>query len=122
MRLAVKLSRADGIDAEGGVAGEEGGKLRVTGGQGQNQVTLDVVAGNDGKYKADFGAQYDIVAPANGGVTLTNAEGHQFITGWSAVQMTMTLDGANVVGNGRWFDSYVDGLAQGYLPSTGGQG
>ncbi len=23
---------------------------------------------------------------------------------------------ANVVGNGRWFDSYVDGLVQGYLP------
>jgi phospholipid/cholesterol/gamma-HCH transport system substrate-binding protein len=27
---------------------------------------------------------------------------------------------ANVVGNGRWFDSYVDGLVQGFLPSTGG--
>src|SRR5262245_5849786 len=29
LRLAVKLSRADGIDAEGGVAGEEGGNLRL---------------------------------------------------------------------------------------------
>jgi phospholipid/cholesterol/gamma-HCH transport system substrate-binding protein len=28
---------------------------------------------------------------------------------------------ANVVGNGRWFDSYVDGLLQPYLPSTGGR-
>ncbi|HEU5109822.1 MAG TPA: MCE family protein [Micromonosporaceae bacterium] len=27
---------------------------------------------------------------------------------------------ANVVGNGRWFDSYVRGLLQPYLPSTGG--
>jgi phospholipid/cholesterol/gamma-HCH transport system substrate-binding protein len=23
---------------------------------------------------------------------------------------------ANVVGNGRWFDSYVDGLVQGFTP------
>ncbi|MEU2613689.1 MCE family protein [Micromonospora sp. NPDC007271] len=28
---------------------------------------------------------------------------------------------ANVVGNGRWFDSYVDGLLQPYLPTTGGR-
>ncbi|MFG3601463.1 MCE family protein [Micromonospora chersina] len=28
---------------------------------------------------------------------------------------------ANVVGNGRWFDSYVDGLLQPYLPATGGR-
>jgi phospholipid/cholesterol/gamma-HCH transport system substrate-binding protein len=28
---------------------------------------------------------------------------------------------ANVVGNGRWFDSYVDGLVQGFTPSTGGR-
>jgi phospholipid/cholesterol/gamma-HCH transport system substrate-binding protein len=28
---------------------------------------------------------------------------------------------ANVVGNGRWFDSYVDGMTQGFLPSTGGR-
>lgn len=27
---------------------------------------------------------------------------------------------ANVVGNGRWFDSYVDGMVQGFLPTTGG--
>lgn len=27
---------------------------------------------------------------------------------------------ANVVGNGRWFDSYVDGLLQPYLPTTRG--
>lgn len=27
---------------------------------------------------------------------------------------------ANVVGNGRWFDSYVDGLVQGFTPATGG--
>ncbi|WP_406044913.1 MCE family protein [Micromonospora sp. NBC_00898] len=28
---------------------------------------------------------------------------------------------ANVVGNGRWFDSYVDGLLQPYVPTTGGR-
>ncbi|MGW5670522.1 MCE family protein [Micromonospora sp. NPDC003776] len=28
---------------------------------------------------------------------------------------------ANVVGNGRWFDSYVDGLLQPYLPAPGGR-
>ncbi|MFB9237562.1 MCE family protein [Plantactinospora siamensis] len=28
---------------------------------------------------------------------------------------------ANVVGNGRWFDSYVDGLVQPFLPATGGR-
>jgi phospholipid/cholesterol/gamma-HCH transport system substrate-binding protein len=28
---------------------------------------------------------------------------------------------ANVVGNGRWFDSYVAGLLQTYQPSTGGR-
>ena len=28
---------------------------------------------------------------------------------------------ANVVGNGRWFDSYVDGLLQPYQPTTGGR-
>jgi phospholipid/cholesterol/gamma-HCH transport system substrate-binding protein len=28
---------------------------------------------------------------------------------------------ANVVGNGRWFDSYVDGMTQGFLPGTGGR-
>jgi phospholipid/cholesterol/gamma-HCH transport system substrate-binding protein len=28
---------------------------------------------------------------------------------------------ANVVGNGRWFDSYLSGLLQPYLPTTGGQ-
>lgn len=27
---------------------------------------------------------------------------------------------ANVVGNGRWFDSYLSGLLQPYVPSTGG--
>jgi phospholipid/cholesterol/gamma-HCH transport system substrate-binding protein len=27
---------------------------------------------------------------------------------------------ANVVGNGRWFDSYVAGLLQPYQPSLGG--
>ncbi|MFC7244397.1 MCE family protein [Catellatospora aurea] len=28
---------------------------------------------------------------------------------------------ANVTGNGRWFDSYVDGLVQGFTPTTGGR-
>jgi phospholipid/cholesterol/gamma-HCH transport system substrate-binding protein len=28
---------------------------------------------------------------------------------------------ANVVGNGRWFDSYLSGLLQPYLPTTGGR-
>ncbi|NJP33579.1 MCE family protein [Micromonospora thermarum] len=28
---------------------------------------------------------------------------------------------ANVVGNGRWFDSYVSGLVQPYVPTTGGR-
>ncbi|MEV1289147.1 MCE family protein [Micromonospora sp. NPDC049679] len=28
---------------------------------------------------------------------------------------------ANVVGNGRWFDSYVDGLLQPFQPTTGGR-
>ncbi|WP_308042662.1 MCE family protein [Micromonospora sp. PLK6-60] len=28
---------------------------------------------------------------------------------------------ANVVGNGRWFDSYVQGLLQPYVPTTGGR-
>ncbi|GAB3184714.1 phospholipid/cholesterol/gamma-HCH transport system substrate-binding protein [Micromonospora palomenae] len=28
---------------------------------------------------------------------------------------------ANVVGNGRWFDSYVSGLLQPYVPTTGGR-
>ncbi|PWU44566.1 ABC transporter substrate-binding protein [Micromonospora globispora] len=28
---------------------------------------------------------------------------------------------ANVTGNGRWFDSYVDGLLQPYQPTTGGR-
>jgi phospholipid/cholesterol/gamma-HCH transport system substrate-binding protein len=27
----------------------------------------------------------------------------------------------NVVGNGRWFDSWVDGLLQPVLPRTGGR-
>lgn len=77
-----------------------GGKLLVVGGQGQNQVRLNVTADANNKYRAEFAAQYDIVAPSNGAVTLTNASGHQFVTGWAAVQMTMSLDGPNVVGNG----------------------
>jgi len=28
---------------------------------------------------------------------------------------------ANVTGNGRWFDSYVDGLVQGFTPTPGGR-
>jgi phospholipid/cholesterol/gamma-HCH transport system substrate-binding protein len=28
---------------------------------------------------------------------------------------------ANAAGNGRWFDSYVDGLVQGFTPTTGGR-
>jgi phospholipid/cholesterol/gamma-HCH transport system substrate-binding protein len=28
---------------------------------------------------------------------------------------------ANVVGNGRWFDSYLAGLLQPYVPTTGGR-
>jgi phospholipid/cholesterol/gamma-HCH transport system substrate-binding protein len=27
---------------------------------------------------------------------------------------------ANVTGNGRWFDSYVAGLVQPFVPTTGG--
>ena len=43
--------------------------------------------------------------------------GEDHANGWRRSSTAFT----NVVGNGRWFDSYVDGLLQPYQPTTGGR-
>jgi hypothetical protein len=76
----------------GGGGGPGGG-----GGGGQTvQATTDA----SGSYQANFTGTLDVEPPMGGTVTIRLASGHQLVTSWAAVRMTMEIGDNYLSGNG----------------------